>query len=203
MATTKAATRAAPAQRANPFQTFIWEGTDKRGSKMKGESQSKSANMVRAELRKQGINPTTVKEKKKPLFGKAGKRITALDIAIFSRQIATMLQSGVPMVQSFEILATGQKNERMRVMLEDIRDSISGGSTLYESLGHHPVQFDELYSLTRRPAPSVKTTVMTARAVIETVRRRSTYSRPPSAWPAARVIWGTRTALITPPASRR
>jgi type IV pilus assembly protein PilC len=142
MATTKAtATRA----RANPFEVFVWEGTDKRGAKMKGETQSKSANLVRAELRKQGINPTVVKAKKKPLFGSAGKRITALDIAVFSRQIATMLQSGVPMVQSFEILSGGQKNERMRLMLEDIRDSISGGSTLYESLGRHPIQFDELY----------------------------------------------------------
>jgi type IV pilus assembly protein PilC len=136
-----AATRA----RANPLGVFLWEGTDKRGTKMKGESQSKSANLVRAELRKQGITPTVVKEKKKPLFGSAGKRISALEIATFSRQIATMLQSGVPMVQSFEILGGGQKNERMRDMLMDIRDSISGGSTLYEALGRHPLQFDELY----------------------------------------------------------
>ena len=142
MATTKAT---AIRTRANPFEVFVWEGTDKRGTKMKGESQSKSANLVRAELRKQGITPTIVKAKKKPLFGKAGKRISALDIAVFSRQIATMLQSGVPMVQSFEILSGGQKNERMRLMLQDIRDSISGGSTLYESLGRHPIQFDDLY----------------------------------------------------------
>ena len=135
-----AATRA----RANPMGVFVWEGTDKRGTKMKGESSSKSANMVRAELRKQGINPTVVKEKRKSLFGGSG-RITALEIATFSRQIATMLQSGVPMVQSFEILAGGQKNEKMRTMLLDIRDSVSGGSTLYESLGRHPVQFDDIY----------------------------------------------------------
>jgi len=127
------------------MQLFVWEGTDKRGSKMKGESQSKSANLVRAELRKQGITPTVVKEKKKGMFGSAGSRITALEIATFSRQIATMLQSGVPMVQSFDILSGGQKNERMRLMLSDIRDSISGGSTLYEALGRHPLQFDDLY----------------------------------------------------------
>jgi type IV pilus assembly protein PilC len=132
-------------RRPDPMEVFVWEGTDKRGTKMKGESQSKSANLVRAELRKQGITPTVVKEKKKPLFGSAGKRISALEIATFSRQIATMLQSGVPMVQSFEILGGGQKNERMRDMLMDIRDSISGGSTLYEALGRHPLQFDELY----------------------------------------------------------
>ena len=143
MATTKAT--AASRARANPFELFVWEGVDKRGVKMKGESQSKSANLVRAELRKQGINPTVVKPKPKPLFGSAGSKISALEIAVFSRQIATMLQSGVPMVQSFEILSGGQKNERMRLMLEDIRNSISGGSTLYESLGRHPLQFDDLY----------------------------------------------------------
>ncbi|HMB56349.1 MAG TPA: type II secretion system F family protein [Arenimonas sp.] len=112
---------------------------------MKGESQSKSANFLRAELRKQGINPTIVKPKPKPLFGQAGQRISSLDIAVFSRQIATMLASGVPMVQSFEILSGGQKNPRMKDMLEGVRDSLSGGSSLYESLGKYPVQFDELY----------------------------------------------------------
>lgn len=145
MATTRATATRPAQQRVNPMEVFVWEGMDKRGTKMKGESSAKSMNAVRAELRKQGINPTVVKAKKKPLFGKAGSRISALEIATFSRQIATMLQSGVPMVQSFEILAQGQKNERMRLMLLDIRDSISGGSTLYESLGRHPLQFDDLY----------------------------------------------------------
>jgi type IV pilus assembly protein PilC len=126
MAASKATAAAQTRMRQNQMGQFIWEGTDKRGQKMKGESQSKSANLVRAELRKQGITPIVVREKKKPMFGAAGSRISALEIATFSRQIATMLQSGVPMVQSFEILAGGQKNERMRVMLSDIRDSISG-----------------------------------------------------------------------------
>jgi type IV pilus assembly protein PilC len=144
MATTRAATRPTQ-QRASPYTRFVWEGKDKRGQKMKGETSSKSANQLRAELRKQGINPTVVKEKKKPLFGSAGKRITALEIAVFSRQVATMLQSGVPMVQAFEIMAGGQKNERMRAMLSDIGASLSGGSTLYEALGRHPLQFDDLY----------------------------------------------------------
>src|SRR4249919_3972143 len=144
MATTRASATA-PAQRTNPMEVFIWQGTDKRGTKIKGEIQAKSANFVRAELRKQNINATLVKVKPKPLFGKAGKRISAQDIAVFSRQIATMLQSGVPMVQSFEILAGGQKNPRMKDMLEDIRNNISGGATLTESLARHPVQFDELF----------------------------------------------------------
>ena len=147
MATTAAK---APATRANVMEQFTWEGTDKRGVKMKGETTAKNANLLRAELRRQGINPTVVRTKAKPLFGKAGKTISAQDISVFSRQIATMLQSGVPMVQSFEILASGQKNPRMRDMLMDIRDNIAGGSSLSEAMARHPVQFDLLYrNLTR------------------------------------------------------
>ncbi|HLT05417.1 MAG TPA: type II secretion system F family protein [Pseudomonas sp.] len=149
MATTAAA-KTPPAARTNPLQQFVWEGTDKRGVKMKGESSSKNANLLKAELRKQGINPTVVRTKSKPLFGAAGKAITSQEIAIFSRQIATMLQAGVPMVQAFEILGSGQKNPRMRDMLMDIRDSIAGGSSLSEAMARHPVQFDSLYrNLTR------------------------------------------------------
>ena len=149
MATTAAKAKA-PATRSSEMQQFTWEGTDKRGVKMKGETTSKNANLLKAELRKQGINPTVVRPKSKPLFGKTGSAITAQEISIFSRQIATMLQSGVPMVQSFEILATGQKNQRMADMLTDIRDNIAGGSSLSEAMARHPVQFDLLYrNLTR------------------------------------------------------
>jgi type IV pilus assembly protein PilC len=147
MATTAAKT---PATRTNAMEQFTWEGTDKRGVKMKGESTSKNANLLKAELRKQGINPTVVRTKSKPLFGASGKSISAQDISVFSRQIATMLQAGVPMVQSFEILAGGQSNPRMRSMLLDIRDNIAGGSSLSEAMARHPVQFDALYrNLTR------------------------------------------------------
>jgi type IV pilus assembly protein PilC len=127
------------------LKTFVWEGTDKRGVKMKGEQPAKSENFVRAELRRQGINPTSVKPKPKPLFGGAGKRVTPGDIAVFSRQLATMMKSGVPIVGGLEIIAGGQKNPKARQLYTDIRSSIEGGSSLHESLGRHPVQFDELY----------------------------------------------------------
>ena len=127
------------------MQTFHWEGTDKRGTKMKGEVLGKTENLVKAELRRQGINPTKVAQKKKPLFGGSGKRITAREIAIFSRQLATMMQSGVPMVQSFDIIAGGQKNPKMKDMLTAIKTDIEGGSSLNEAIAKHPVQFDELY----------------------------------------------------------
>ncbi|CAN7208777.1 type II secretion system F family protein [Pseudoxanthomonas sp. LjRoot168] len=112
---------------------------------MKGEQQSKNANFLRAELRKQGITPSVVKVKPKPLFGSAGKPVSAKDIAFFSRQMATMMKAGVPMVSSLEIIESGQKNVRMKKMVEQIRFDIEGGSSLYEAISKHPVQFDELY----------------------------------------------------------
>src|SRR4249919_676617 len=142
---TAAAAKQPPVRRADVMPTFVWVGTDKRGMKMKGEQQSKTANALRAELRKQGITPTTVKPKPKDLFGGAGKRITAKDIAVFSRQIATMLKSGVPIVTSMEIIAGGQKNPKMRDLVNSIRTDIESGSSFSESLSKHPVQFDELF----------------------------------------------------------
>ncbi len=144
MSATRAAAKAAP-RNPNPLQPFIWTGVDKRGTRMKGETLGKNASLIKAELRKQGITPNMVKAKPKPLFGQAGKTISARDIAVFSRQLATMMQSGVPLVSSFEIIAGGQKNPRMKAMLDDIRASVEGGSTLHEAFAKHPMQFDSLY----------------------------------------------------------
>lgn len=135
----------AEARRLNPLVEFVWQGRDKRGKVMKGEQMAKSANLLRAELRKQGITPTVVKPKPKPLFGGATKRIKPQDIAMFSRQLATMMKSGVPIVNSMEIIAGGQKNPAMKKMVENIKTDIEGGSSIYEALSQYPVQFDELY----------------------------------------------------------
>ncbi len=124
---------------------FVWEGTDKRGVKMKGEQDAKNANLLRAELRRQGITPTVVKPKPKPLFGSAGKPIKPKDIAFFSRQMATMMRSGVPIVTALEIIGSGHKNPRMAKMVGQIRADLEGGSSLFEAISKHPVQFDELY----------------------------------------------------------
>ena len=127
------------------LQPFGWEGTDKRGVKMKGEQLAKNANLLRAELRRQGINPGQVKAKPKPLFGAAGKPIKPKDIAFFSRQMATMMKSGVTIVSALEIIGSGHKNPRMKKMVESVRADIEGGSSLHEAISKHPVQFDELY----------------------------------------------------------
>lgn len=146
MAVTRSAVKKAPAPvRENPLNLFVWEGTDKRGIKMKGEQSSKNANFLRAELRKQGITPTVVKVKPKPLFGSAGKPVTPKEIAFFSRQLATMMKSGVPIVGALEIIEGGQKNVRMKKLVENIRYDIESGSSLSEAISKHPVQFDELY----------------------------------------------------------
>lgn len=146
MAASRTVAKNAPAERAgNTMPLYVWEGTDKRGVKMKGEQQAKNTNMLRAELRRIGITPTVVKPKPKPLFGAAGKKISARDIAIFSRQIATMMKSGVPLVQSLEIIGNGQKNVRMKNLVDAVRGDIEGGSSIYEAMCKHPIYFDELY----------------------------------------------------------
>ncbi len=137
--------KSASVSRVNPLDMFVWEGTDKRGTKMKGEAQGKNANLVKADLRRQGINPIVVRKKPKPLFGKAGKTISPREIATFSRQIATMMQSGVPLVTGIDIVAGGQKNPRMGELLSDIRDQLAGGTSFSEALGKHPLQFDDLF----------------------------------------------------------
>ena len=124
---------------------FLWQGRDKRGVKLKGQQIASSPNLVRAELRRQGISPISVKKKPKPLFGGAGSRISPKDIAVFSRQLATMLKSGVPLVTAMQIISGGVKNQKMRVMVDNIRAEVESGSALYEALAEYPVQFDELY----------------------------------------------------------
>lgn len=143
-AISKARTQA-ESRRLNPMVEFVWQGRDKRGVVMKGEQTAKNANLLRAELRKQGITPTVVKPKPKPLFGGATKKIGPRDIAIFSRQLATMMKSGVPIVMALEIIGSGSKNPAMKKMVTGIRNDIEGGASIYEALCQYPVQFDELY----------------------------------------------------------
>lgn len=134
------------ATKAAELNTYVWEGVDKRGTKMKGEQAAKNPTLVKAELRRQGIQPKRVRKKAKSIFGAAGaKKITAREIAIFSRQLATMMHSGVPLVQSFEIIAGGTENPTMKDMVLGIKADVEGGSTLSEAMAKRPMQFDDLY----------------------------------------------------------
>lgn len=124
---------------------FVWEGIDKGGKRVKGEQPGRSETLVKAQLRQQGIKPIKVKKKPKPLFGTRKKKITTKDIAIFSRQLATMLSAGVPLVQAFDIVGRGHENPSMQELLLTIKDDIEAGSTLTESLRKHPLYFDDLF----------------------------------------------------------
>lgn len=125
--------------------TFTWEGK-KAGQKTKGEMLGTSEAMVKALLRKQGITPTKVRKKPKPLFNPdAGKKVTTSDIAIFARQLATMMSSGVPLVQSFDIVGKGHDNPAMRKLIATIKNDVEAGGTLAEALRKHPEHFDNLF----------------------------------------------------------
>ena len=126
---------------------FTWQGTNKKGQSVKGEMMSVSADLVKAELRKQGIVPNNGKVKKKSggLFSKKEKTITTKDIAVFSRQLATMMKAGVPMVQAFDIVGQGHSNPSMTKLIMQVKVDIEAGGTLASALASHPAQFDDLF----------------------------------------------------------
>src|ERR1700678_3907822 len=123
---------------------FIWEGKDKRGNKVRGKALAANETALRADLRRQGVAATRVKTQGKPLFGGGGK-VENADIAVFSRQLATMMSSGIPMVQAFEIIGNGHEKPAMQKLVLDVKANIEGGSTLHESLAKHPLYFDDLF----------------------------------------------------------
>ena len=122
---------------------FLWEGTDSRGNKVRGKSVAATEIAVRAELRKQGVVPVKIK-KQSSLF-KGGGKVQPGDIALFSRQLATMLQAGIPLVQAFEIVGAGHDNPAMQKLILSIKQDLEGGTALAEALGKHPLYFDDLY----------------------------------------------------------
>jgi len=123
---------------------FVWEGTDKNGKKVKGKSLASDEASVRADLRRQGVVPTRIRKQRKSLFAGGGK-ITTADIAIFSRQLATMLAAGIPLVQAFEIVGNGHDNAAMQKLILSIKADVEGGSALAEALAKQPLYFDDLF----------------------------------------------------------
>jgi len=132
------------AEKAQKLESYVWEGKDRKGNKSKGELTGPSLALVKAQLRKQGIIPDKVKKKPKPLFG-GSKKITPFDIAMLTRQLATMMKAGVPLVQSFDIVADGLENRGLQELVISIRNDISSGTSFAGSLRKHPRYFDDLY----------------------------------------------------------
>jgi len=128
------------------LDTFQWVGVNSRGKKLEGELSGQSIALVKAQLRKQGITPSKVKRKPKPLFGiKSVQKITPKDIALITRQIATMLMAGVPLIQTIEMIGSGTKNKSITKLMEGIGDEVKAGVPLSQALRKHPRYFDDLY----------------------------------------------------------
>jgi len=123
---------------------FLWEGTDRNGKKIKGKSLANDEASVRADLRRQGVVPTRIRKQSKGLFSGGGKIVTG-DIALFSRQLATMLAAGIPLVQAFEIVGNGHENAAMQKLILSVKADVEGGSALAEALAKHPLYFDDLF----------------------------------------------------------
>ena len=132
------------AEKAQKLESYVWEGKDRKGNKSKGELTGSNLALVKAQLRKQGIIPDKVKKKPKPLFG-GSKKITPFDIAMLTRQLATMMKAGVPLVQSFDIVADGLENKGLQELVIAIRNDISSGTSFAGALRKHPKYFDNLY----------------------------------------------------------
>lgn len=134
------------ASKAEQILTFNYEGTDRRGQKVKGSVTSKNLALAKAQLRKQGINAQKVYQKRKnPLENFNKQKIGALDISIFTRQLATMMKAGVPLVQSFEIVADGLDNPTMKEVVLGIKADVEGGNSLAVALARYPEYFDDLF----------------------------------------------------------
>jgi len=126
------------------LETYTYKGLNRRGQKIDGEIKGTSIAEAKALLRQQGITPSGVKKKPKSLFGD-GRKITALDIAIITRQIATMLGAGVPLVQSIDLIANGSENKNLRTLMQKISVQVQAGMPLSETLREHKKYFDDLY----------------------------------------------------------
>ncbi len=126
------------------LDAFAWEGVDKQGKKVKGEMEAASVAFVKATLRRQGINPLKVSKRAKALF-QMKKKIRPKDIAIFTRQLATMLIAGIPIAQAFDIVGKGHENPSMQELILSIKQDVESGTNLTQALGKYPLYFDALY----------------------------------------------------------
>jgi type IV pilus assembly protein PilC len=123
---------------------YLWEGLDRQGHRLKGEMPAKSPEAIKKELRRQGLRPVRVR-KKSALFARRKKKVVSKDITFFSRQLATMMSAGVPVVQSLELIGRGHEKQSMQELVLSIKNNVESGTALAESLTQHPLYFDDLY----------------------------------------------------------
>jgi type IV pilus assembly protein PilC len=133
-----------PKPKTEKAYVFAWEGVDRRGNRVKGDLRSPNVAMVRADLRRQGVNPLKVRKKAQPLFGGGKRKITSQDLTVFSRQLATMMAAGVPLVQAFDIVGRGHDNPSMQDLLLSIKQDIESGTAMADALHKYPLYFDDL-----------------------------------------------------------
>jgi type IV pilus assembly protein PilC len=120
---------------------FEWEGKDRNGKQVRGETRAAGENQVMAALRRQGVSPTKIKKRKM----RSGKAIKTKDIAIFTRQLATMMKAGVPLLQAFDIVGRGNANPSVTKLLNDVRTDVETGTSLSAAFRKYPMYFDNLY----------------------------------------------------------
>jgi type IV pilus assembly protein PilC len=130
--------------KAAKISVYAWEGIDRKGTKVTGELSAQNPALIKAKLRKQGITPGKVRKKNHSVFN-MGKRIKAQDIALFTRQMATMMKAGVPLLQSFDIIGEGFDNPAMRKLVDELKQEVAAGSSFAAALRKKPRYFDELY----------------------------------------------------------
>src|SRR5690242_21225888 len=121
---------------------FAWEGRDKRGARIKGRSLAPDEQTLRAELRRQGVARSRIRKQRQ---GRKGGKVNAADIAVFSRQLATMLAAGIPLVQAFEIVGSGNDKPALQKLILEIKADVESGTSLHEALGKNPLHFDDLF----------------------------------------------------------
>ncbi|MBV2097182.1 MAG: type II secretion system F family protein, partial [Candidatus Thiodiazotropha sp. (ex Codakia orbicularis)] len=136
----------APPRKKAKVKSYLykWEGTDKKGTRLSGESRGTDINMVKADLRRQGVTPLKVRKKPTNLV-LTKQKITSADVTVFSRQLATMMAAGVPMVQAFDIVGRGHDNPSMQELILTIKADVEGGTALADALKKHPLHFEDLF----------------------------------------------------------
>ncbi len=129
----------------NTTVIFHYSGRNKLGQKLKGEIKARSLVLAKVELMRQGIVVNKIAIIRSSIFNRKNEKIKTSDITVFSRQLATMIKSGIPLIQSFEIIANGQSNKRFKELIKNVKHDVETGHTFSETLKKYPIYFNKLF----------------------------------------------------------